>query len=43
MYDLHLAIHMFLYVYVTDPGNVVTKSWLAPLATRINMGRGRDI
>jgi hypothetical protein len=32
--DLHLTIHMFLYVYVADPGNAVAKSWLAPRYSR---------
>jgi hypothetical protein len=26
MCDLHLAIHIFLYVYAADPDNVATKS-----------------
>jgi hypothetical protein len=30
MYDLHLAIHMFLYVYAAYTGNAAGKSWLAP-------------
>jgi hypothetical protein len=30
MCDFHLAMHMFLYVYVADPSNVAVKSWLAP-------------
>jgi hypothetical protein len=27
--DLYLAIHMFLYMYITDTGNAAAKSWLA--------------
>jgi hypothetical protein len=29
MCDLHLALYMFMYVYVAYPGNVAIKSWLA--------------
>jgi hypothetical protein len=39
MCDFHLVIHMFLYVYVADPGNGATKSWLA-LANNQDKYRG---
>jgi hypothetical protein len=29
MCDVHLALYMFLYVYIAYPGNVAAKSWLA--------------
>jgi hypothetical protein len=34
MCDLHLAIHMFLYVYVVDSVNPTAKFWLAPGCSR---------
>jgi hypothetical protein len=34
MCDLHLSIHIFLYVYVADPEDAAAKSWLAPECSR---------
>jgi hypothetical protein len=38
MYDLHLVIHMFMYV--ADPGNAAIKSWLAPGCNQDEHGGG---
>jgi hypothetical protein len=32
MCDLHLAIHIFLYVYVAKPDNAAAKYWLQDAA-----------